>query len=286
MNFTPILGELPGTIWIWILGPFAIIALFLAVAALLSYRKMKFTPTTAIKDLQEGKVEVKGTVQARGPLLESPLSRSPCVCYVLFLDETIGSGKHSYNQTFFHEVKSAFFVVNDETGCATIKTDDLVWESGKAKHVALLAHNNSLNFDQTGMVKAISSSLGISQHGQKIDLPNELYMNLGTDRLERCDDIREVYLKDGDPLYIQGYARKIHSDSTERDPSKPKPQWEIGASPKKGKWNTGIWVSIKSEEENMATSYRVFKYALAIGLFLSGLLIIILLICNFILYPQ
>ena len=276
------MDELHGTIWIWILAPFAIIALFLAVAALLSYRKMKFTPTTAIKDLQEGKVEVKGTAQARGPLLESPLSRSPCVCYSLFLDETIGSGKGSYNHTFFHEVKSASFVVEDGTGIATIKTDDLIWESGKAKHIALQAHNNSLNFDQTGMAKAIASSFGI-QHGQKIGLPNELYMNLGTDRIERCDDIREVYLKDGEPLYIQGYARKIHSGSAEQDHSKPKPQWEIGASSKKGKWNMGIWVSIKSEEENMATSYRVFKYALAIGLFLSGLLIIILLICNFIL---
>jgi len=282
MNFTPILGEMPGTIWIWILGPFAIIALFLAVASLLSYRKMKFTPTTAIKDLQEGKVEVKGTAQARGPLLESPLSRSPCVCYVLFLDVTIGSGKHSYNHTFFHELKSTSLVVEDGTGVATIKTDDLIWESGKAKHVALLAHNNSLNFDQTCLAKAPISSFGI-QYGQKIDLPNELYMNLGTDRIERCDDIREVYLKDGDPLYIQGYARKIHSDSAEQDHSKPKPQWEIGANPKKGKWNTGIWVSIKSEEESMATSYRVFKYALTTGLFLSGLLIIILLICNFIL---
>lgn len=36
----------------------------------------------------------------------------------------------------------------------------------------------------------------------------------------------------------------------------------------------------------MATSYRIFKYALTTGLFLSGLLIIILLICNFMLYPQ
>lgn len=279
------MDELHGTIWIWILGPFALIAFAFAALALWNYRSMKSTPTSAIKDLQEGDVEVKGTAQARGPLLESPLSRSPCVCYSLFLDETIGSGKHSYNQTFFHEVKSAFFVVNDETGCATIKTDDLIWESGKAKHVALLAHNNSLNFDQTCMAKAITSSFGV-QHGQKTDLPNELYMNLGTDRLERCDDIREVYLKDGDPLYIRGYARKIHSGSTEQDPSKPEPQWEIGASPKKGRWNTGISVSIKSEEEMMATSYRVFKYALAIGLFLSGLLIIILLICNFILYPQ
>ncbi len=279
------MDELHGTIWIWILGPFALIAFAFAALALWNYRSMKSTPTSAIKDLQEGDVEVKGTAQARGPLLESPLSRSPCVCYSLFLDETIGSGKHSYNQTFFHEVKSAFFVVNDETGCATIKTDDLIWESGKAKHVALLAHNNSLNFDQTGMAKAITSSFGI-QHGQKIDLPNELYMNLGTDRIERCDDIREVYLKDGDPLYIRGYARKIHSGSTEQDPSKPEPQWEIGASPKKGRWNTGISVSIKSEEEMMATSSRIFKYALAIGLFLSGLLIIILLIRNFILYPQ
>jgi len=266
------------------LVPFALIAFAFAALALWNYRRMKSTPTSAIKDLQEGDVEVKGTAQARGPLLESPVTRSPCVCYALFLDETIGSGKHSYNHTFFHEVKSASFVVEDGTGVASIKTDDLVWKSGKAKHVALLAHNNSLNFDQSGMVKAITSSLGISQHGQKIDLPNELYMNLGTDRLERCDDIREVYLKDGDPLYIQGYVRRMHSSSTEQqDPSDPKPQWEIGASPNKSRWNTGIWVSIKSEEKMMATSYRIFKYALAIGLFLSGLLIILLVICNFIL---
>ena len=233
------MDELHGTIWIWILAPFAIIALFLAVAALLSYRKMKFTPTTAIKDLQEGKVEVKGTAQARGPLLESPLSRSPCVCYSLFLDETIGSGKGSYNHTFFHEVKSASFVVEDGTGIATIKTDDLIWESGKAKHIALQAHNNSLNFDQTGMAKAIASSFGI-QHGQKIGLPNELYMNLGTDRIERCDDIREVYLKDGDPLYIQGYARKYIQALPSRTTRNPNLNGKLEPAQRRV---SGIWAS-------------------------------------------
>ena len=283
MNFTPILGELPGMIWIWILAPFALIAFAFAALALWNYRRMKSTPTSAIKDLQEGDVEVKGTAQARGPLLESPATRSPCVCYALFLNETIGSGKHSYSSTFFHEVKSASFVVNDGTGVASIKTDDLVWKSGKTKHVALQAHQHSRTFNQTGLIKSISSSLG-AQHGQHADLPAELYVKLGGDYLSRCDNLHEVHLKDGDPLYIQGYVRRMHSSSTEQqDPSDPEPQWEIGASPNKSRWNTGIWVSIKSEEKMMATSYRIFKYALAIGLFLSGLLIILLVICNFIL---
>jgi len=277
------IDELHGTIWIWILGPFALIAFAFATLALWNYRRMKSTPTTAIKDLQEGKVEVKGTAQARGPLLESPATRSPCVCYALFLNETIGSGKHSYSSTFFHEVKSASFVVNDGTGVAAIKTDDLVWKSGKTKHIALQAHQHTLSFNQSGLIKSISSSLG-TQHGQHADLPAELYQELGGDYLSRCDNLNEVHLKDGDPLYIQGYARRMHSSSTEQqDPSDPEPQWEIGASPNKSQWNTGIWVSTKSEEKMMATSCRIFKYALAIGLFLSGLLIILLVICNFIL---
>ena len=277
------MDELHGTIWIWILGPFALIAFAFAALALWNYRRMKSTPTTAIKDLQEGKVEVKGTAQTRGPLLESPVTRSPCVCYALFLNETIGSGKGSYSHTFFHEVKSTSFVVNDETGCATIKTDDLVWKSGKTKQIALQAHQHTLSFNQSGLIKSISSSLG-TQHGQHADLPAELYQELGGDYLSHCDNLNEVHLKDGDPLYIQGYARRMHSGTTEQqDPSEPEPQWQIGASPKKSRWNTGIWVSIKSEEKMMATSYRIFKYALAIGLFLSGLLIILLVICNFIL---
>ena len=127
------MDELHGTIWIWILGPFALIAFAFATLALWNYRRMKSTPTTAIKDLQEGKVEVKGTAQARGPLLESPATRSPCVCYALFLNETIGSGEHSYSSTFFHEVKSASFVVNDGTGVATIKTDESSLEVWKNK---------------------------------------------------------------------------------------------------------------------------------------------------------
>ena len=99
------IDELHGTIWIWILGPFALIAFAFATLALWNYRRMKSTPTTAIKDLQEGKVEVKGTAQARGPLLESPATRSPCVCYALFLNETI---EFLYLSSFLHKYVKLF----------------------------------------------------------------------------------------------------------------------------------------------------------------------------------
>lgn len=94
-----------------------------------------------------------------------------------------------------------------------------------------------------------------------------------------------MHLKDGDELFIQGYARKLHPTSTETQSlTGSDPEWQIVAGPKKGKWNTGISLSIRSEEVLLEKNRRIFKIGFAVGLTLTVLLMITLLVCNFVLH--
>ncbi len=57
----------------------------MGIGCLVAYLRAKLTPTTPINEIKEGRVEVKGTVKAIGPILKSPISHQDCVLYAVIL---------------------------------------------------------------------------------------------------------------------------------------------------------------------------------------------------------
>jgi len=282
----------------------SLIAFLLAGSAFFSHRKMKSNPAILIKDLQEGQIIINGTVEARGPLLTSPLAKAQCVFYGLFLNSYSSSGSAHYNKTLIKDVTSTSFVVNDGTGVVAIKTDDLAY-----------SHPDSIvsPFRKVGDVAVV----GHRATGTPEDLSREVRQALGED-VHRCNRAYETCLKDGDELWIFGYAKRyeIHINRrgeqygpysmakvkelytanqllstdlawypevdewkllSEFIPSSPNapitPEWQIVAKPNKGKWNPGIHVSTQSKEAQQEISSRVSKYCFGAGLVFAVLFI-------------
>ena len=276
---------------------FSLIAFLLAGLAFFSHRKMKSNPAILIKDLQEGQITINGTVEARGPLLTSPLAKAQCVFYGLFLNSHSSSQAAHWTETLIKDVTSTSFVVNDGTGVVAIKTDDLAF-----------SHPDSIfwPFRKVGDVAVV----GHRATGTPEDLSREVRQALGED-VHRCNQAHETCLKDGDELWIFGYAKRyeIHINRrgeqygpysmakvkelyaanqllstdlawypevdewkllSEFIPSSPNapitPEWQIVAKPNKGKWNPGIHVSTQSKEAQQEISSRVSKYCFGAGL--------------------
>lgn len=81
------------------------------------YNKIKNLPTSKIKSLAAGEVEIKGTVLAneKDPLL-SPITKVKCVSYNLKVYQYVKKGKHSGWELFHQKTRSRPFYLSDETG--------------------------------------------------------------------------------------------------------------------------------------------------------------------------
>jgi hypothetical protein len=76
-------------------------------------KRIEDTPTTPVRSVAEGFVEVKGRVKNKGQLLSSPLTKKPCVYYRFHVEEHVQRGKNSYWKT----------VVDDKQDCGVLVED-------------------------------------------------------------------------------------------------------------------------------------------------------------------
>ena len=79
-------------------------------------RLIESIPTSTIRSLALGLVEISGRAQPEEQILSSPFSGFPCVFYTYAVEERIGSGKHTRWETIAKGTSDQPFFVSDTTG--------------------------------------------------------------------------------------------------------------------------------------------------------------------------
>jgi Zn-finger nucleic acid-binding protein len=79
-------------------------------------RLIESIPTSTIRSLAMGLVEISGQAQPAESLLSSPFSELPCVFFSYAVEEHVGSGKHARWETIAKGTSEQPFVVHDTTG--------------------------------------------------------------------------------------------------------------------------------------------------------------------------
>lgn len=79
-------------------------------------RLIESIPTSSIRSLALGLVEISGRTQATGELLSSPFGDLPCVFYTYLVEEQVGTGKTKRWDTVAKGTSELPFYVNDGTG--------------------------------------------------------------------------------------------------------------------------------------------------------------------------
>jgi len=79
-------------------------------------RLIESIPTSTIRSLALGLVEIEGLTQPAEGLLSSPFSGVPCVFYSYAVEEHVGSGKHARWETVAKGTSEQPFFVRDTTG--------------------------------------------------------------------------------------------------------------------------------------------------------------------------
>lgn len=79
-------------------------------------RLIEGIPTSTIRSLALGLVEISGQAQPEGNLLSAPFSGLPCVFFSYAVEEHVGSGKHARWETIVKGTSEQPFVVRDTTG--------------------------------------------------------------------------------------------------------------------------------------------------------------------------
>jgi Zn-finger nucleic acid-binding protein len=79
-------------------------------------RLIESIPTSTIRSLALGLVEISGQAQPEEHLLSSPFSGLPCVFFSYAVEEHVGSGKHARWETIAKGTSEQPFFVSDTTG--------------------------------------------------------------------------------------------------------------------------------------------------------------------------
>ena len=79
-------------------------------------RLIESIPTSTIRSLALGLVEISGRAQPEYQVLSSPFSGFPCVFYTYAVEERIGSGKHTRWETIAKGTSDHPFFIKDATG--------------------------------------------------------------------------------------------------------------------------------------------------------------------------
>lgn len=183
----PSLAE-DSTLWL-IAGAVGGVALFVyGFKIRTTQRVIENTPTSTVRSLPLGFVEVAGAAQPDGDPLSSPVSNQPCVFYTYRIQELRGGGRSRRWVTIAEERSTEPFYLRDRTGSvlivpmgaeATLSKEQVFsnrWPGSIPDHVARTLR---------GIGSPTASWLG--------------------PRTIRC---REAVIAPGDPLYVLGTAQE------------------------------------------------------------------------------
>jgi Zn-finger nucleic acid-binding protein len=148
-------------------------------------RLIETTPTSSIRSLAMGLVEITGQAEPDGPLLKAPFSAMPCVFFTYQVEERQRSGKQDKWVTIVKGESHQSFTVRDATGSVMILPigAELTIESRGT-------YQNSHGIDLSPTVEAGLVTLGLARSGwlssktlrctERFILPAEQVYILGT----------------------------------------------------------------------------------------------------------
>ncbi len=152
-------------------------------------RLIENIPTSKVRSVAVGLVEVAGKVAKRKKVLTSPLSKKKCVYYKMHVEKLVRSGKHSHWRTVIKEETGEKFFVKDNTGSL------LVDPAG-----AHLDIPEDFSFTSRGL-------LGKKYPKKVLDFGESHKLKM-TGFLKQTYRFREYYLEPNDKIYVLGYAGK------------------------------------------------------------------------------
>jgi hypothetical protein len=96
------------------------------------YSLIRNTPTSTLRALPMGRVEVQGTVLSgiNEDFLESPFTRTSCVGYECRVQKYVHNDDGGNWQTKYSNRVTVPFVIEDETGRAAVASGDAEWALG------------------------------------------------------------------------------------------------------------------------------------------------------------
>tara|TARA_B100000575_G_scaffold136178_1_gene108552 strand:+ start:30 stop:893 length:864 start_codon:yes stop_codon:yes gene_type:complete len=88
-------------------------------------RVLKNVPTSKIRSLSMGLVELKGKIQVKGKILKDPFDDKECVYWRIHIQELVKSGKTRKWVTRHKAKDQVPFLISDQTGFVLIYLDDV-----------------------------------------------------------------------------------------------------------------------------------------------------------------
>ena len=152
-------------------------------------RLIETTPTSTVRSIAMGTVEVQGIVApAKKTLLTSPLSGKPCVYYAYAVEEYRSSGKHSRWVTIRSGSKGTPFFARDKTGSVLVDPQGAKIEIPKD-----IRYGSRLGRDPP---KSVQKFLKTER------IPFESFFGMN-----KTMRFTESYIAPEDTLYVLGYAQ-------------------------------------------------------------------------------
>jgi len=170
-----------------------IFGFFLMVIGFLNLKKVRLmqnTPTSKIRSLAMGLVEIYGEVQPiEGCLLKSPLAKKDCVYFRYSIDKYVRSGKSGHWKNVKFKEQNPRFLIKDDTG-------EIIIDPKKARLI--------LNQDtkcQSGLFKNLPQDVIEFIEAQGIKYKSFLGFKYQF-------RFTETFLEPGDKMYVLGYATR------------------------------------------------------------------------------
>ena len=116
----------PSPFFIVIIGAAAGLFYYAAFYYFRRKRLIENTPTSKVRSLAMGLVEVFGKAQMFKKLKKSPISKKDCVYYTLEVQEYVKSGKQGHWKTIKFETSNNDFYVQDETGKVLVNPKEVI----------------------------------------------------------------------------------------------------------------------------------------------------------------
>lgn len=218
-------------IMVAVVGTVVFLSFFFSKKAVVK-RKLKRAVVRRISDVRSSETaKIIGAVELADQPLIAPLSKRECAYYSVLVEQKVQSGKSSHWRTLIDEHDSVPFVINDGTGVACIKGDNIKsyivpdaqyrsgWHNDANTH--LESYLNRHGFEShgfMGMNKTIRYREGVLEDGEKVALlgrgdwttASEMHL---PDKYERVLLIHSI---DGQSVYISDDTDTTTNEETPR----------------------------------------------------------------------
>ena len=194
--------------------PFLIPGFLLFVMNLNSIKRGRLyqdIPTSKMRSVAMGLVEVKGDVEAIGEIFNDPIYNKPCVYYRIEILQRKGKGT---SQIYFDENSESFFL-SDDTGSVLIpgslipRLKASLWENNK--NPKFDSHGATINKVKIKLVYYYTESI----FSKKLPTPIKEFFDKHDIVYNKRQTCKVTFIEPGDRLYVIGTARPLNDSEIE-----------------------------------------------------------------------